>query len=128
MTNYYSSYTCTYKPKKWKGIAPLTYVSDVEVMELFDDEDPRLFRRYETIGVVQISYKIKAGERTKLDEEWLKEKMINDFGKIYRFNTSHFSRDGAPLAFLSKIYMTKEEFIKIKREQKLQRIVNVSEK
>jgi len=126
------NYVSGAKPKNWKCVAPLTYVSDVNVIEIDEDGSiiPTIFKRkkgyYSTenvLGTLSMSYKITK-ERSNLDEEWLKEKIENNFSKKFKYDDNRFIRDGSPIAYLSKIYMTKIDYIRIQREQKLKRILS----
>lgn len=105
------------KPKGWKCISPLFYSNVVRVK---DSNSTWL-----TIGSINITYKIREGRR--IDEVWLKENLCNRFGKDISYNTSVFLRDNANMSFLEAIYMTKEEYIKITREEKLKRICDDKE-
>jgi len=109
---FYPSYD--QKPNNWKFVSrPFIYSSNVIV-------DNDITGKY--IGTIELQYKLK--NRVEFDQDWLNEKFIEVLGKIPKYETGYFKRDGSGIAFVKRIYLSDIEYKQITRELKLKRILN----
>jgi hypothetical protein len=111
--NWYSKPNYADKPKKWKFVSrPFIYSSSVSVIDDFNRE---------FLGYIELEYKLV---NRRVDDKWLNDKLKQIFGKIPKVQIESFERDKIGMQFISKIYLTKQEYIKSMREIKLKRILS----
>ena len=102
------------KPRNFKfAEKPFIYSCDVHV---YDGK--------EKIGFINLKYKLQAGTRKKIDNEYFEKQILNIFGHIYLYETGIFERDKSEMVFIINIYLNKEVFINYTRTEKLKNILN----